>query len=138
MTSTLSKLFFTMAWKYGCSIVTSNCIEKWKPLITSFVNNWDTYVLVALDDVDLRPFQPRVLRTCRKRNDISKLQLRLYQQLQLIHVLIPSSMRLLNVQPCDYLPLRDNKVEDLWYLSCNSIQTQRFGSNYLCRATDFT
>ena len=39
-------------------------------------------------------------------------QLNLYQQLQQINVLLLSSMHLLNVQPYDYLPLRDYKFQD--------------------------
>ena len=80
------------------------------------------YVLVAIEDVlTYVHFNPQCFKLKEKKKDISKPQLRLYQQLQLILVLLISSMRLLNEQPCDYLPLRDYRVEDFWYLCCNSI-----------------
>ena len=52
---------------------------------------------------------------CSKREEKEMIyhnQLNLYQQLQQINVLLLSSMHLLNVQPHDYLPLRDYKFQD--------------------------
>lgn len=97
MSSTLSKLFFYLdlkTWIQYPNQFLHREIEALDKLHFSITVH--LYVLVVIDDVDLRPFPPRMLQTRRKRNDISKPQLNLYQQLQLIHVLLLYSMRLLN------------------------------------------
>ena len=45
-----------------------------------------------------------MLQTCRERNDISKPQIRVYQQLQLMHDLLLSSVRLLKPTQRDFNP----------------------------------
>ena len=98
---------FNITSIYGCS-----CTLKYS--ITVYM-----YVLVAINDVDLCPFQPRVLQTWRKRNDISKSQLGLYQQLQLvIHILLlfVASMKFIIM---GLVASHDYKVEGLWYLCCS-------------------
>ena len=79
---------------------------------------------------------------CSKREEEEMIyhnQLNLYQQLQQINVLLLSSMHLLNVQPYDYLPLRDYKFEDfvVSYVAIR-LNGRKFGCNYFCREIDFT
>ena len=77
---------------------------------------------------------------CSKREEKEMIyhnQLNLYQQLQQINVLLLSSMHLLNVQPYDYLPLRDYKFEDFMvsYFAIR-LKSRKFGCNYFCREID--
>ena len=79
---------------------------------------------------------------CSKREEKEMIyhnQLNLYQQLQQINILLLSSMHLLNVQPYDYLPLRDYKFEDFMvsYVAIR-LKSRKFGCNYFCREIDFT